>query len=281
MFLSGLKDFTIVKPPRTLLSWSSGKDAAWTLHTLRQSGAAQVVALITTVNREFDRVAMHAVRRDLLEMQAKAVGLPLVVVPLPWPCTNEQYELAMISALDHARIRYHVSHVAFGDLFLEDVRGYREKQLEGTGLQPLFPLWEQPTRALAEEMIDGGLVAYLTCVDPRRLSASFAGRRFDRDLLAELPSGVDPCGENGEFHTCVTSGPMFSQPFNVTPGEIVERDGFVFADLRLDIPNSVPDPPLFDADGALTREFLLARGSCCGNRCRNCPYNWEAVPGNP
>ena len=130
MFLSGLKDFTIVKPPRTLLSWSSGKDAAWTLHTLRQSGAAQVVALITTVNREFDRVAMHAVRRDLLEMQAKAVGLPLVVVPLPWPCTNEQYELAMMSALDHARIRYQVSHVAFGDLFLEDVRGYREKQLE-------------------------------------------------------------------------------------------------------------------------------------------------------
>jgi uncharacterized protein (TIGR00290 family) len=269
-----------MKAPRTLLSWSSGKDAAWTLHTLRQSGAADVVALITTVNREFDRVAMHAVRREVLEMQAKAVGLPLVVVPLPWPCSNEAYELAMLSALQHARIRYEVSHVAFGDLFLEDVRIYREKQLERTGMQPLFPLWCLPTRVLAEGMIDGGLCAHLTCVDPRVLPASFAGRRFDHSLLAELPPGVDPCGENGEFHTCVTAGPMFSQPLDVTPGEVVDRVGFVFADLQLSHSNSGVEPPLFDAEGALSREFLLARGFCCGNRCRNCPYNWEAVPGS-
>jgi uncharacterized protein (TIGR00290 family) len=267
--------------PRTLLSWSSGKDAAWSLHTLRKSGEAEVVALITTVNREFDRVAMHAVRREVLELQAKAARLPLVVVPLPWPCSNAQYEPAMLSAFQHAKLRYNVSHVAFGDLFLEEVRAYREKQLHGTGLQPIFPLWGLPTRSLAEAMIDGGITARLTCVDPRRLPASFAGRAFDRSVLADLPADVDPCGENGEFHTCVTAGPMFDRPITVRAGEVVERDGFVFADLVPDKSNAESEPPLFDADGALTREYLLSRGYCCGNRCRNCPYNWQAVEEQP
>jgi uncharacterized protein (TIGR00290 family) len=276
---------------QTLLSWSTGKDAAWSLHVLRQSSDVEVVGLLTTVNRAFERVAMHAVRQALLERQAEATGLPLVTVPLPWPCSNAEYEAAMLTAFAAARARFHVTHIAFGDLFLEDVRAYREKQLEGTGLTPLFPLWGRPTRALAEEMIAGGLRAYVTCVDPRCLPASFAGRPFDAQLLADLPPGVDPCGERGEFHTCVWDGPMFSQPLSLTAGEIVEREGFVFADLFCDeaqseeVLTAAISPPAapftgstFDADGALSREFLLHRGTCCGNRCRNCPYEWMAVP---
>jgi uncharacterized protein (TIGR00290 family) len=212
------------------LAWSSGKDSAWSLHTLRQSGEYKVVALLTTVNLKHKRVAMHAVRESLLEMQAAAAGLPLVKVAIPSPCPNETYEWAMDKAMARARSGG-VWHVAFGDLFLEDIRSYREKQLAACGMTPVFPLWGKDTRRLAEEMLAGGLSAYLTCVDPRKLDQSFAGRRFASDLLAALPRGVDPCGENGEFHTFANQGPMFREKIPVRVGEIVERDSFVFADL--------------------------------------------------
>ncbi|HTQ11869.1 MAG TPA: hypothetical protein VMI31_17540 [Fimbriimonadaceae bacterium] len=213
-----------------MLSWSSGKDSAWALHVLRETGEVEVVGLLTTLNEAFDRVAMHAVRSELLKSQAAAAGLPLISVPLPWPCSNEAYEEAMASALDGARARLAMTHVAFGDLYLEDVRAYREERMRDTGLTPLFPLWGKPTRELAGEMIAGGLRAILTCVDPRRLDASFAGREYDLPLLGELPAGVDPCGEGGEFHTFAYAGPMFESNLTVQVGEIVERDGFVFAD---------------------------------------------------
>jgi uncharacterized protein (TIGR00290 family) len=262
---------------RVLLSWSTGKDAAWSLHALRATGEFDAAALITSVNRESGRVAMHSTRQELLERQAEAVGLPLVTVPLPWPCSNEDYEAAMRAALTAAGHRFSADYVAFGDLFLEDVRGYRERLLEPTGLRPLFPLWGRPTRGLAEEMIDGGLRAYVTCVDSGRLPASFAGRTFDHELLAELPPAIDPCGEQGEFHTFAIDGPMFSAPVRTELGEVTERDGFVFADLICAADPPAPAESIFDRDGALTRAFLLDRGYCCGNRCRNCPYDWEAV----
>lgn len=189
-----------------------------------------VVALLTTVNRTHERVAMHAVRERLLEMQAAQTGLPLVKVPIPSPCPNQVYEQAMSQAMARARDEG-VRHVVFGDLFLEDIRAYREKQLAACGMTPVFPLWGKDTRRLAEEMIDGGLSAHLTCVDPRKLDRSFAGRRFDRDLLDQLPRNVDPCGENGEFHTFASAGPMFRKSISITLGEVVEREGFVFADL--------------------------------------------------
>lgn len=217
--------------PRVLLSWSTGKDAAWTLHTLRQAGDVEVVGLLTTINTEFGRVAMHATRQNLLEAQAKAVGLPLLTVPIPWPCSNIQYEAAFLTALEEAKRTLDVTHIAFGDLFLEDIRAYRVAQLQGTGLTPLFPLWGQPTRRLAEEMIADGLQAVLTCVDPRRLSADFTGRSFDTELLDALPADVDSCGEGGEFHTFAFDGPMFASSIAIETGEIVERDGFVFADV--------------------------------------------------
>jgi uncharacterized protein (TIGR00290 family) len=216
--------------PQAWLAWSSGKDSAWALHRVRLGGKFDVVALFTTVNRTHGRVAMHAVRESLLEMQAAAAGLPLVKVGIPSPCPNEIYELAMSEAMARARDEG-VRHVIFGDLFLEDIRAYREKQLSACGMTPVFPLWGKETGRLAQEMIAGGLRAYLTCVDPRQLERGFAGRRFDGELLADLPPGVDPCGENGEFHTFVCAGPMFSVDLAVTLGEIVERDGFVFADL--------------------------------------------------
>jgi uncharacterized protein (TIGR00290 family) len=215
---------------RVALAWSSGKDSAWTLHALRQDARFTVVGLLTTVNAAHDRVAMHAVRRRLLETQAQAAGLPLHVATIPDPCPNETYEAVMADAVERLRADA-VEGIAFGDLFLEDVRRYRERQMAGTGLQPLFPLWGRPTDALAREMLAGGLRARLTCVDPRVLPASFAGRAFDEALLAELPAGVDPCGENGEFHTFAWDGPMFDQPVRTSPGEVVERSGFVFADL--------------------------------------------------
>jgi len=211
------------------LAWSSGKDSAWALHTIRQSAEFEVVALLTTVNQTYSRVAMHAVRESLLEMQAGAAGLPLIKVPIPSACTNEIYEQAMSAAMTRAKAEG-VTHVIFGDLFLEDVRAYREKQLARCDVAPVFPLWGRDTRQLAEEMIAGGLSAYLTCVDPRKLDRSFAGGKFDAELLRALPTDVDPCGENGEFHSFVNDGPMFKQAILVTPGEIVERDGFVFAD---------------------------------------------------
>ena len=217
--------------PRVLLCWSSGKDSAWALHVLRQEGAVEVVGLLTTLNAAFDRVAMHAVRRPLLAAQAAAVGLPLILAHLPWPCTNELYDAAMRAALDTAQADLGVTHVAFGDLFLEDIRAYREERLQSTGLTPLFPLWGMPTDILARDMLEQGLKARLTCVDPRHLPASFAGRMFDTGLLEDLPPTVDPCGENGEFHTFAFDGPMFAHPVSAQPGEVVERDGFVFADL--------------------------------------------------
>jgi uncharacterized protein (TIGR00290 family) len=218
---------------KVLVSWSSGKDSAWMLHVLRSEGLGTPAALLTSINEQANRVAMHAVRTSVLEAQAVAAGLPLVTVPLPSPCPNEIYEERMSAAVRHA-VAEGFTHVAFGDLFLEDIRRYREERLAGTGLTPIFPLWGRPTAVLAREMIAGGLEATLTCVDPRVLPASFAGRRFDAALLAELPQSVDPCGERGEFHTCATAGPMFSRRLNVRAGETVHRDGFVFADLLED-----------------------------------------------
>jgi uncharacterized protein (TIGR00290 family) len=212
------------------LAWSSGKDSAWALHTVRRAGDFDVVALLTTVNHTHKRVAMHAVRESLLEMQAAAAGLPLVKVPIPSPCSNEFYEQAMSEAMVRARDNG-VKHMIFGDLFLEDIRAYREKHLADCGMAPVFPLWRKDTRQLAQEMLSGGLSAYLTCVDPRRMDRTFAGRRFDAELLREIPNQVDPCGENGEFHTFASAGPMFQKEIPVAAGEIVEREGFVFADL--------------------------------------------------
>jgi uncharacterized protein (TIGR00290 family) len=215
---------------RLLLSWSSGKDSAWTLHILRQNSEYEVAGLFTTFNQAADRVAMHAVRRVLVEQQAHAAGLPLWTVLLPWPCSNEQYEALMSQACRDA-VAQGIEYFAFGDLFLEDVRAYRVRQLQGTGLTPVFPLWQLPTPALARDMIASGLKATLTCVDPRQLDPSFAGRPFDSQLLADLTPNVDPCGENGEFHSFAHAGPMFAREIPVTPGETVTRDSFVFADL--------------------------------------------------
>jgi uncharacterized protein (TIGR00290 family) len=220
-------------PPKpTLLSWSSGKDSAWSLHLLRQDAAYQVQGLLTTVNSAFDRVAMHGVRRAVLQAQAAATGLPLHVVPLPWPCPNEDYEAAMRGACS-AAVASGIEAVAFGDLFLEDVRRYREERLRGSSLTPLFPVWGRDTRALLHEMIAAGVKTRIVCVDPRKLPGAFAGQDLDEALLRELPEGVDPCGENGEFHTCVYDGPMFRHAIPIESGEVVERDGFVFADVRL------------------------------------------------
>lgn len=216
--------------PRTWLCWSSGKDSAWALHVLRTKGDFDVVGLLTTVTEPFDRVSMHGVRRSLLRAQARAAGLPLLEVDIPSPCTNQQYQQAMGRAIEQAS-RQQVTHMAFGDLFLDDVRAYREQQLAGTGIQPVFPLWGLPTAPLAREMIAAGLVAYVTCADPSKVPESIAGRLFDQRLLDELPPEVDPCAENGEFHTFAAAGPMFRYPMQVRVAAIVPRDGFVFADL--------------------------------------------------
>ena len=216
---------------KILVSWSSGKDSAWMLHRLRVTHPGAVAGLLTTTNSAFDRVAMHGVRRAVLEAQAQAAGLPLHVVPLPWPCSNADYERLMGEAVA-GFVRDGFTHVAFGDLFLDDVRQYRVDRLAGTGLAPLFPLWRTTnTRALAETMIAGGLRAHLCCIDTRQLDARMAGRVFDESLLRELPAGIDPCGENGEFHTCVSAGPMFAAPLDLQRGDIVLRDGrFAYAD---------------------------------------------------
>jgi uncharacterized protein (TIGR00290 family) len=225
---------------RTLLSWSSGKDSAWALHVLRQSSEYELAGLLTTFNEAADRVAMHAVRRVLVEQQARVAGLPLWSVPLPWPCSNEQYEALMSEACSRA-IAEGIECVAFGDLFLEDVRAYRERQLSGTGLTPVFPLWGLPTNSLARDMIAAGLQATLTCVDTNKLDAQFAGRRFDEQLLADFPRGVDPCGENGEFHSFAHAGPMFAHEIPVIAGVTVTRDSFVFADLLPATPEAILD----------------------------------------
>jgi uncharacterized protein (TIGR00290 family) len=219
-----------VKVPKAYISWSSGKDSAYALCEARAAGLADVVGAITTFSEVYDRVAMHGVRASLLDRQIAALGLPSLKVMLPSPCSNEIYEARFAAAcepLKNAGIR----HIVFGDLFLEDIRAYRERQLAALGMTPIFPLWRRPTAALAREMIASGLVAHLVCVDPRRLAREFAGRRFDATLLDQLPPDVDPCGENGEFHTVVTAGPMFAAPIPARVGEVVERDGFVFADV--------------------------------------------------
>lgn len=215
---------------RVVLSWSSGKDSAWALHVLRREHDVEVMGLLTTLNGAFDRVAMHAVRRELLRRQAEAVGLPLLTVDLPWPCPNEAYERLMEKACADMKAMG-AAAVAFGDLYLEDVRAYRVKQMAATGLEPLFPLWGRPTEALAREMIAGGQRARLTCIDPKKLPREFAGREFDLALLRDLPAGTDPCGENGEFHSFVYESPVLRWPLRIVNGEVVERDGFIFADV--------------------------------------------------
>lgn len=221
---------------RVLLSWSSGKDSAWALHLLRQMPNIEVVALITTFNRSADRVAMHAVRRALVEAQAERAGLPLWSVELPSPCSNAIYEELMNTIWERAATE-DVPEIAFGDLFLQDVREYREQQLRRTRLAPLFPVWHLPTRGLAREMIRAGVKAKVTCVDPAKLDRSFAGREFDDSFIESLPRAVDPCGENGEFHTFVYISPVFSHPIPVSVGDVIERDGFVFADVVLQQPD--------------------------------------------
>jgi uncharacterized protein (TIGR00290 family) len=216
---------------KILLSWSSGKDSAWTLHALRREGA-HVEALLTSLNETAGRVSMHGVREDILRAQAEATGLPLLTIPLPWPCSNEIYEARLRVAVDRA-VADGFTHVAFGDLFLEDVRKYREDRLAGTGLTPIFPLWGLPTPQLARDMIAGGLRARVSTLDPRVMPRDLIGAEFDEALLAKLPPGVDPCAERGEFHTCVTAGPMFSKTLDIERGEIVEREGFVYGDLLI------------------------------------------------
>lgn len=215
---------------KVALSWSSGKDSAWTLHVLRRQPDVQVAALITTFNSKADRVAMHAVRRALAEAQAERTGLPLWAVELPWPCSNQEYEHRMHAVCQQAKDAG-ITVIAFGDLFLEDVRKYRIRQLEGSGLAPLFPLWQIATDRLSRQMIAGGVKAKITCVDPSKLAKTFAGRDYDVKLLEDLPPEVDPCGENGEFHTFVYDAPVFASAIGVRTGEVVERDGFMFADV--------------------------------------------------
>jgi uncharacterized protein (TIGR00290 family) len=219
--------------PKAFISWSSGKDSAYALHEARTRGLAEVVGAITTLNEAYDRVAMHGVRSSLLDRQIAALGLPSRRVMLPSPCPNEIYEARFGEACEHLRAQG-VRHIVFGDLYLEDIRAYRERQLAALGMSAIFPLWRRDTAKLARAMIASGLIAHLVCVDPRRLDRSFAGRRFDDWLLEDLPRDVDPCGENGEFHTVVSAGPMFAAPLAVRVGEVVERDGFVFADVLAD-----------------------------------------------
>jgi diphthamide synthase (EF-2-diphthine--ammonia ligase) len=217
---------------KILLSWSSGKDSAWALHVLRREAGGQVAGLLTSLNETVGRVSMHGVREEILRAQAAAARLPLRTIGLPWPCSNAIYETRLRDAVDRA-VADGFTHVAFGDLFLEDVRAYREERLAGTGLTPIFPLWGRPTAALAREMIAGGLRARIATLDPRVLPRDLIGAEFDEALLARLPASVDPCAERGEFHTCATAGPMFAAPIGVTTGEVVEREGFVYGDLLL------------------------------------------------
>ena len=217
---------------KILVSWSSGKDSAWMLHVLRRDRWGEPAALLTTMNEEAGRVAMHAVRADVLQAQADAAGLPLLTIPLPWPCSNEIYEQRMAAAVESA-VAQGFTHVAFGDLFLEDVRRYREDRLARTGLAPIFPLWQAPTAALAEEMIAAGLQARLTCVDRRVMPATFAGRSFDAALLRDLPPEIDPCGERGEFHTCVLAAPGLSA-LPVVVGPVIRGGEALYADILLE-----------------------------------------------
>ncbi|MDX1343611.1 MAG: ATP-binding protein [Reinekea sp.] len=215
---------------KTILSWSTGKDSAWSTYQLQQRDDIELVGCLCTINQTYQRTAMHAVRVELLKAQAAALNLPLTIIELPFPCSNEQYQQIMADATQKL-VEQGTECMCFGDLYLEDIRDYRIKNLAGTGIEPVFPLWQKPTKALAQEMIAGGLKTVITCVDPKQLDASFAGRLFDESFLNDLPEGVDPCGENGEFHSFVYDGPMFQAPIAIKVGEVVERDGFVFADV--------------------------------------------------
>ena len=217
---------------KVLVSWSSGKDSAWTLHVLRQQDEVEVVGLLTTINEKFKRVAMHGTRRELLEAQAAAAKIPLWNVPLPWPCSNEQYEQAMAATCEKAR-KQGIEAIAFGDLFLEDVRKYREERMKNSGLEPLFPIWGRNTHKLLLEMLDEGLKSRIVCINPTQVSPDFAGKDLDRNLLAKFPANVDPCGENGEFHTFTYAGPMFRTPIPIESGEVITRDSFMYADVKL------------------------------------------------
>ena len=219
--------------PKALISWSSGKDSAFALHEVRRADAFDVVGALTTVTETFARVSIHGVRQEILRVQCEAAGLPQRIVPIPYPCPNEIYEARIGEAVTQA-VADGVTHMIFGDLFLADIRAYREQKLEGTGITPVFPLWDRPTKPLAQAMIASGLEAYLATVALKKLPADFAGRKFDTQLLADLPEGVDPCGENGEFHTCVVAGPMFSQRLAVMTGERLERDGYGYCDLVME-----------------------------------------------
>jgi uncharacterized protein (TIGR00290 family) len=218
--------------PKALISWSSGKDSAFALHEVGRSGEFDVVGALTTVTETFGRVSIHGVRQEILHAQLEAAGLPPRIVPIPYPCPNAIYEARMGEAVTQA-VRDGVTHIIFGDLFLADIRAYREAKLAGTGITPVFPLWERPTLALAHAMIASGFEAYLATVDLKKLPAEFAGRKFDSGLLADFPDGIDPCGENGEFHTCVVAGPIFKRRLSVVTGERVERDGYAYCDLVL------------------------------------------------
>jgi len=220
----------MAQAPKAFVSWSSGKDSAYALHEARRAGTTEIVGALTTLNEEYGRVAMHGVRDSVLDRQIAALGLPALKVMLPNACSNEVYQERMAQACERLRSEG-IRHIVFGDLFLEDIRAWRERQLAVLGMTPMFPLWRRDTAVLAREMIASGLMAHLVCIDPRRLGREFAGRRYDPKLLEELPADVDPCGENGEFHTVVSAGPMFAAPIEVALGGVVERDGFVFADV--------------------------------------------------
>jgi uncharacterized protein (TIGR00290 family) len=215
---------------KTLLSWSSGKDSAWVLYLLQQNLGIEIIGLFTVMNQKYNRVSMHATRLEMLEQQANAVGLPLQTIDLPDPCTNEQYDAVMQRFVMESASNG-IECMAFGDLFLEDIRKYRENQLKGTGIEPIFPLWEIPTAELAELMLSAGIEAYVSSIDLKRLPSHFAGRKWSRDLLKEFPHDCDPCGENGEIHTVIVGGPMFTKSVPIKIGEIVERNGFAYADI--------------------------------------------------
>jgi uncharacterized protein (TIGR00290 family) len=218
---------------KALISWSSGKDSAFALHEIRRAGEFDVAGALTTVTETFGRVSIHGVRREILLAQLDAAGLQPTIVPIPYPCPNEIYEARMGEAVESA-VRDGITHIIFGDLFLQDIRAYREQKLAGTGITPVFPLWGRPTSQLARQMIASGLEATIATVDLKKLPAEFAGRKFDAQLLADLPGGVDPCGENGEFHTCVGAGPVFSRRLAIVAGERVERDGYAYCDLVME-----------------------------------------------
>ncbi len=219
---------------KTLMSWSTGKDSAWALYQLQQDPETELAGLFCTVNQQFNRVAMHGVRDELLQMQAQLLGLPLQIIEIPYPCSNAEYESKIAQFVAKAKAQG-VLYFAFGDLFLQDIRQYREDKLSGTGIKPVFPLWGRPTDTLSKEIINGGLQAVITCVDPKQIAKEFVGKQYDLNFLQTLPSDVDPCGENGEFHSFVFNGPMFKRKIGINVGESILRDGFVFVDLEPDL----------------------------------------------